>query len=233
MRYRGSKRTVGKYIYGAILEDLNYKEPAQIIEPFLGGANFTSQIIEAGYRGEIVAGDFDQDLNFMWRKVNEGWLPKIEEKPSKEEYLEMKNSDFNADPIRGFSRSACAWGGVPWNKYETSRYDACVRSIAKQAAILKSSNLTIIGGSYEEYEKYITEDSIIYCDPPYVDTAGYGNHFDSEAFWVWVEKISANTRVYVSELTAPSIFKEIWSADLIHSGKGNHTKKVTEKLFTI
>ena len=60
--------------------------------------------------------------------------------------------------------------------------------------------------SYADYE-YRGGD-IVYCDPPYKNTKGYGIKFDSDAFWEW-----ARTRdypVYVSEYQAPEDFVSIW-----------------------
>ena len=50
----------------------------------------------------------------------------------------------------------------------------------------------------------IPEDSVVYCDPPYSGTKGYGMDFDHDAFWEW-----ARTRefpVWVSEYSAPDDF---------------------------
>lgn len=41
-------------------------------------------------------------------------------------------------------------------------------------------------GDYRELE--ILPNSVIYCDPPYKGTGGYGMFFDHEAFYDWCEK---------------------------------------------
>ena len=82
--------------------------------------------------------------------------------------------------------------------------------------------------SYTDY-KYRDGD-VVYCDPPYKNTGGYGIEFNSDAFWEW-----ASTRdypVYVSEYQAPSDFVRIWSKEkrVLLNGE-SLTAPRTEHLF--
>ena len=61
------------------------------------------------------------------------------------------------------------------------------------------SKLTTSVGDYREVE--ILPDSVIYCDPPYKDTGGYGMEFDHESFYDWCEKQTA--LVLISEYWMP------------------------------
>lgn len=54
-------------------------------------------------------------------------------------------------------------------------------------------------GDYRDLE--ILPDSVIYCDPPYKDTAGYGMEFDHESFYDWCEK--QTSLVLISEYWMP------------------------------
>ena len=82
--------------------------------------------------------------------------------------------------------------------------------------------------SYADYE--YREGDVVYCDPPYKNTHGYGIEFNPDAFWEW-----ARTRdypVYVSEYQAPSDFVSIWSKEkrvLLNSK--SLTAPRTENLF--
>lgn len=77
----------------------------------------------------------------------------------------------------------------------------------------------------------ICGDSLIYCDPPYQNTAGYKNEFSYEEFWDWVRKTSQNHTVIVSEHQAPDDFIEIWRKEKAMTlGKGEGLKRI-EKLF--
>ena len=63
--------------------------------------------------------------------------------------------------------------------------------------------------SYADYA--YRDGDVVYCDPPYKNTHGYGIEFNTDAFWEW-----ARTRdhpVYVSEYQAPSDFVSIWSKE--------------------
>lgn len=62
-----------------------------------------------------------------------------------------------------------------------------------------SAKLTTIIGDYRNVE--ILPDSIIYCDPPYKSTYGYGIEFDHEAFYDWCEK--QTSLVLISEYSMP------------------------------
>ena len=64
--------------------------------------------------------------------------------------------------------------------------------------MIKSKLTTSVGG-YREVE--ILPDSVIYCDPPYKDTCGYGMEFDHESFYDWCEKQTA--LVLISEYWMP------------------------------
>lgn len=62
-----------------------------------------------------------------------------------------------------------------------------------------NAKLTTIVGDYRNVP--ILPDSVIYCDPPYKDTDGYGIDFDHEAFCDWCEKQTA--LVLISEYWMP------------------------------
>ena len=88
---------------------------------------------------------------------------------------------------------------------------------------LETSNI-----SYADY--VYREGDVVYCDPPYKNTGGYGIQFNSDAFWEW-----ARTRdypVYVSEYQAPDDFASIWSKEkrVLLNGE-SLTAPRTEHLF--
>ena len=59
----------------------------------------------------------------------------------------------------------------------------------KIGGVQAMSELCVSIGDYRDLE--ILPDSIIYCDPPYKGTAGYGLNFDYESFYDWCEKQTA------------------------------------------
>ena len=62
------------------------------------------------------------------------------------------------------------------------------------------------------------QDTIIYADPPYINTSEYklcGNSFDYERFYQWcIDKAKKGYNVFISEYNMPQDrFKEIWSKE--------------------
>ncbi len=54
------------------------------------------------------------------------------------------------------------------------------------------------------------EDDIIYADPPYQGTSGYGVAFDNAAFWEWCRQ-PRRALLIISEYSAPPDFVEVWA----------------------
>lgn len=75
---------------------------------------------------------------------------------------------------------------------------------------------------------------VIYADPPYNNTTGYGNQkFDSEEFWEFARRTSENHLMFISEQTAPDDFVSIWEKPLTRTLDANKSNyfKATERLF--
>jgi len=78
-----------------------------------------------------------------------------------------------------------------------------LQSLEKEAPIVMST---------DDYRNYVYHDGdVVYCDPPYAGTNGYGREFDHEAFWQWCR--TRDFPVYVSEYRAPEDFISIWSKE--------------------
>ena len=97
-----------------------------------------------------------------------------------------------------------------------------------QSIVRKDSNIETSSISYADYE--YREGDVVYCDPPYKNTGGYGIEFNTDTFWEW-----ARTReypVYVSEYQAPEDFVSIWSKEkrVLLNGE-SLTAPRTENLF--
>ena len=76
---------------------------------------------------------------------------------------------------------------------------------------LESQNVQIVA-SADDYRNYVYQDcDVVYCDPPYAGTDGYGREFDHESFWQWCR--TRDFPVYVSEYRAPEDFISVWSKE--------------------
>ena len=71
--------------------------------------------------------------------------------------------------------------------------------------------LEISGKSYDDVE--ILPNSVVYCDPPYIGTKGYGVDFDHDKFYQWLR--STTFPVYISEYTMPSDFIQVATVDKV------------------
>ena len=90
--------------------------------------------------------------------------------------------------------------------------------------------LEITCGSYEQYVHQ--DGDVVYCDPPYEGTGGYGTAFDYQQFYDWAA--SRPYQVFFSSYQiTDNRFKIIWQTtkqSLMNSGSGQFT--VTEFLYT-
>jgi len=87
--------------------------------------------------------------------------------------------------------------------------------------------LNITSLSYEQVK--IKPNSVIYCDPPYQNTAGYLRDFDHNAFWQWVRDQSEP--VFVSEYSAPADIKTVMAISHKKSFSAKVRTDSVEKLF--
>ena len=75
------------------------------------------------------------------------------------------------------------------------------------------------------------EDDVIYADPPYQGTSGYGVAFDNAAFWEWCRQ-PRRALLIISEYSAPSDFAEVFAKQVTCSMPSNgEVSRPIERLF--
>ena len=75
------------------------------------------------------------------------------------------------------------------------------------------------------------EGDVIYADPPYQGTSGYGVKFDNTEFWQWCRR-PRRALLIISEYSAPSDFVEIWAKQVTCSMSQNgEVGRPIERLF--
>ena len=92
--------------------------------------------------------------------------------------------------------------------------------------------LEVIQANYWEVE--IDDDSVIYLDPPYANTNGYGakkvSDFDSERLYDWIECL--RNPVYISEYEMPEDrFDCIWELKTMSYINAESPREAVERLF--
>lgn len=230
MKYMGSKARHAKEMLPIILKDR--KEGQWYVEPFVGGCNMIDKV-----EGNRIGADVHEYLIAMWQAVSVGWLPPKEF--TEEKYKQVKlDLDIN-DPITAYAGFSLSYGGVWFSAYR--RDSVGVRDYAGESYRSAIKQFPMLSGvcfylcSYENLS--IPQKSIIYCDPPYKDTAAYKGvgKFDHEKFYAWCrEKHKEGHTVFVSEYWMPDDFKCVWQKQVNSSlTKDTGGKKAVEKLFTL
>lgn len=228
MLYSGSKKKIAKHILPIILS--GRKEDQWYVEPFCGGANLIDKV-----PGKRIASDSNYQLISFFKAVQRGWIPPTF--LSREEYYAIKKNPSMYDPpLICFAAVPCSfgakwWGGYAANKAGKNYAAAGVRGIIKQAPDL--SSIFFVNRGY--LDLYLPDNSIVYCDPPYKNTAGYGVGFDHDVFWEWCRKVSKEGHtVYVSEVNAPDDFRVVWESIVkVRMNKNNASDERIERLFTV
>lgn len=202
------------------------------VEPFVGGASVI-QYIKCNLR---VAYDANEALITMWEAVCNGWKPPTD--ISEEEYAALRQADDPKNPMTAFAGFGCSFAGKWFGGYARSpsrnyAANAC-HSIAKKAKGLGG----VIWGCTDYRDTAYYSNAVVYCDPPYVNTTGYGavGTFDTAAFWEFVREMEADGMcVFVSEYTAPGDFESVLEIPTkldIRSKSGMKEPRI-EKLFRI
>lgn len=227
MKYMGSKNRIAKEILPIILKDR--KENQWYVEPFVGGANIIDKV-----DGNRIGADINKYLIALYNKLKEGWLPPKE--ITKEQFEDMKNNPENyEDYLLGYVGFQLSFGAMWFSSYRRDNAGKrnysleAYNNVSKQADSIKS--IVFRCCSYDEID--YPENSIIYCDPPYENTAKYKavDDFNHKRFWQWVRDMTdAGHKVFVSEYNAPEDFKVVWEKELTCNISSKY-KKNTEKLF--
>jgi DNA adenine methylase len=235
MRYVGGKSKLSK----AIGEEVAARKDGchTYLEPFIGGAAtlaVNAPMFECAYASDVSA-----DLVLMWNAVRDGWLP--EGGVTEEEYEAQRLASPSAQ--RGFVGFGCSFGGK-WfggrarggtNKGGIPRDHSAesARAVAKLAPGIKSVDEIKLC----DYGEWRPERGwLVYADPPYNGTQGYGaaGLFISSDFWHIMDRWHlAGAVVLVSEYTAPAGWKSVMTKSHIrslqHGRDGRHV--TTESLW--
>lgn len=228
MKYMGSKARIAKDILPIMLK---HRRPDQYwVEPFVGGANMIDKVT-----GPRIGSDINPYLIAMFKALQNGWDPPKE--LTEAQYHDIKNNKHLFDPaLVGYVGFALSFGGKwfgGWRRdnKNTDQAAQALRSIEKQALFLKG----IYFENVNYFELAIPPKSIIYCDPPYLNTTQYRNKFDHEKFYEWAyNKALEGHTIFISEYFMPKEFDCIWQKEISSSlTKDTGSKTGVEKLYTI
>jgi len=181
----------------------------------------------------MILNDKHKYLIDLLKGVQSGY--ELPEHISEEQYKYIREHKDEDCVLTGFVGFGCSFGGK-WfggyarNKTNTNYALQSKRSLMKDMATLKGAEFTC--QDYRDVE--LPPDCVIYADPPYNNTTGYGREkFDSEKFWAYTRGVSKDHLMFISEQTAPADFVTIWERPFTRTLDVNKQNqfKVTEKLF--
>lgn len=209
MQYLGGKSRTCKQIAGYINQ---IRKPGQVYwEPFVG-AGWVLQYIVGGER---YASDSNWHLIEMWKALQNGWTPP--KNVSEDDYREAQAGLLSPE-LTAFIGFGCSWSGIWFTGYAQSPRKDRVNGYA-----LGSRKSLLEKSIHTKYVKFFHADflecshpaynCLIYCDPPYNGTTGYGavDPFDTGKFWARVRYLSEHGHtILVSEYNAPPDFSTVW-----------------------
>lgn len=174
------------------------------IEPFVGGGSCVTNI----NHHTRLAYDIHPKLIALLKALQDGWIPPYVDEDL---YKEIKDNPNNyEDCLVGFAMFSCSFGGKEFGGYARGNDDKVasqIKSCLKKAPKLK--NVILNCQSYNTIE--IEDNDVVYCDPPYKGTLGYGKlNFDFDEFDSWARETSKRAHVFISEMTPIKTFDIIW-----------------------
>lgn len=229
MKYMGSKNRIAKHILPIILKDR--KEGQWYVEPFVGGANMIDKV-----DGNRMGADNNKYLISLLREMStEGF----ESPDVTEELFNLIKTNIDNYPewLAGYAGTQLSFGAMWFSGYRKDKQgvrnysEEAKRNVDKQSKNIKGCKFNNVPfGSLE-----IPKQSIIYCDPPYENTAKYKavDDFTHLEFWTKCRKWCQDGHtVFISEYSAPDDFVCIWQKEIAVSiAKNSKGKKGVEKLF--
>ena len=233
MAYVGGKSKNANHIIN-LLNNKKY-DGMNYIEPFVGYAHILRRVInKKSYTAS--------DANGLVYSLLKGIQDKTTKYPSitKRQYYilkEQQNESFKrAIAAFCYSYNGKEFGGYTVRSADGSRSD--YPSERKRYYDSLRDNPTFMRTKllHRDYKKIKQpKGKLIYCDPPYQGTTGYGeSSFNHDAFWDVMRRWSKSNIVFISEYNAPRDFKVV-AKDFKRSslsGVGARSVRV-EKVFSM
>lgn len=119
---------------------------------------------------------------------------------------------------------------IPYKNLPHIQHLERMENLIRLQKVENIQNITVSNLDYRDVE-IDSDDSVIYCDPPYIDTRLYHmSDFNHVAFWDWCR--SVKRPVFFSEYTAPDDFEIV--AEFIHeSPVGSGSEYERKHKYTI
>jgi len=235
MKYLGGKHMIGKHI----AEQLQMLCPPDMclgyVEPFCGSLGVMRHMTDKGYK-TYEAHDKHSDLISMWKKVQNQTL-RLPDSCSEVDYNEWRENEFalSVPEERTAIGYGMSFGGVWWGGYARSTDGRDYMSELRNGFSQILPQIKSVKFKASDYKDLDIAEKLVYLDPPYERTKGYGavGHFDHWSFWPWAEKLADNNTVVVSSPTAPEGWIQVWQSQKWRnlSKSAEKRKHETERLY--
>lgn len=228
MRYLGGKFRTAKQIAYQINSLLQSGQAYW--EPFVGAGWVLSRVT----CNKRYASDANHKLIALWQALQSGWVPP--DLVSMEDYYTAMRGGYD-DALTAFIGFGCSFSGKWFAGYASDGTGRNYARNARNSLILKidtMKDVVFFGADFFTIDPP-ESNCLIYCDPPYFGTTGYGAvpNFDSVAFWDKVLHLKQlGHTLVVSEYRAPDGFRCLASFDTktdMHTKNGKEAR--VEKLF--
>ena len=213
MRYKGSKLRYRKQILEAMTAKLAPLDLSTYSywEPFVGGGNMIGYVNSQGLFKQCHGTDIDPDVIAYLAATAAGWMPPDNISP--ELHKAVKANPADHDPaLIGYMAFAMSFGGMKFAAYCKDKrgrdyaLEAYRRHLKDSKALMGATFSTM---SY--LDAIIPGDGVIYCDPPYVGTSGYGTGWDQDAYVEWLSQLNQPVFMSAYENPLPDLATEIWA----------------------
>lgn len=227
MQYLGGKSRVAKYITNFILAE---RSPEMVwVEPFMGSCKVLSLV-----KGQRIGNDINGDIVELMKALQNDYVPPTE--ISEDLYKKMKaNKEMYPAHLRGFVGHACSFAGTSWGTFARDPKNGTNFAAKGSRALVKLSKLIkdveFRCGSYDSLE--IPPKSLVYCDPPYDGTFGYGFKFVQADFLYWCKQLVKDGHlVFISEYNLPSEYEIVWEKEVFISAAKSGARNI-ERLYRL
>lgn len=216
----------------------------KIWEPFCGGLNFSRTLGDCSG----LLSDSHPALMALYQAYRSGWNP-----PNRVTAVDHQEAKALPDdnPLKAFLGFGCSFGGMYFAKFDPGspelirprnsnpvwikhdRVAAATKSLTPLRSTLARFSLAHL--DFLEVPPRTTE-RLLYCDPPYAGTTGYGQPFDHQRFWRRCREWAKHTTVLVSEYQCPVPHELVWEKTR-HRPMTRHAASdagaPTERLFRV
>lgn len=171
----------------------------------------------------------------MWQALQKGF--ELPDSISAEDYKYIREHKALNPPLAGFVGFGCSFGGKWFGGYARNATGTNYAAQSKRSVLKDLPGLMGVEFTNLDYRQVpIPLGAVVYADPPYANTTGYGKEkFDSAEFWSCMRLLATTGHtVFISEQTAPPDFVCVWKKEFTRTldRNKNNQFKVYERLYT-